>query len=147
MLARFAHLRLYPLVGLLQAGAQRRLRAPGKLLVDEAVVRVAAAYAGRSRHVADLDALAGDRDHGAGELVDGHHFIRADIDRPLEARAHQPAHALDAFVDIEKRARLPAVAPDLDRAAVSRLRHFARHGRRCLLAPAAPCALRAEDVV
>ena len=55
-------------------------------------------------------------------LVDRHHLLRADIDRPGEVRAHQPRRALEAFVDIEERAGLLAVAPDLDLAAARELR-------------------------
>ena len=62
---------------------------------------------------------------------------------------HQPVDALDAVVDVAERARLLAVAPDLDLDVAGQLRdgHLAADRRRRLLAAAVPGAERPEDVV
>src|ERR1022692_2465265 len=78
------------------------------------VVGVSAAYAERARDVYDSEALSGNvRDH-PGQLVDRDHFLGTDIHRPGEFRVNQAADTLEAFIDIEERASLLAVAPDLD---------------------------------
>src|SRR5437762_4865140 len=104
-----------PSVGATQPIAEFARGAPAELLVDTAVVGVAAAHARGPRHVSEVDPLAGNRDHHARHLVDGDHFIRADVYRPVERRLHEPAHAFEALVDVEKGTRLAAIAPDLDR--------------------------------
>src|SRR5207244_13151879 len=86
-----------PSVGVLEPVAQPRGRPPAEALMDQAVVGIAPAYPGRSRDVADADALARDRDHQARELVDRHHLVRADVDRAAERGATQTPLALHAF--------------------------------------------------
>src|SRR5207244_3468328 len=82
-----------------------------------------------------------------GQLVDGYHLFRADVDRTGEGRARQTERALQAFVDIQKRACLLAIAPELDRAAAPGFRHLAAHSCRRLLLTARPGALWTEDIV
>src|SRR6185437_9471431 len=135
-LARPPDLLLDPGIGLGDAALERLARRPAQPLLDQLVVRVASAHPERSWNVLDRQALAGDLDDHPRELVDRHHLVGADIHRPREIGAHQAQRALDAFIDIEEGARLLAVAPDLNGAAVARLGHFAAERRRRLLAPA-----------
>ena len=101
----------------------------------------------RSRDVADGELLARDvHDHG-GELVDRDHLFRADVERAGVRRAGQAQHAFEAFVDVEERARLIAVAPDLDLAAQLGFGHLAADGGGRLFLAAGPGAFGAEDVV
>src|SRR5207253_7241912 len=122
-------------------------RAPVELLLDQLVVGVAAAHAERAGDMADRELLSGDRHDELGEAVDRHHLLRANIDRPREARAHQARAALQALVDVEERSGLLAVAPDLDLATRGRLGHFAAERRRRLFLAVVPGPQRAEDVV
>src|SRR6202030_1506393 len=55
--------------------------------------------------------------------------------------------ALQALVDIKERARLLAVAPDLDLAARGRLGDLAAERRRCFFLAVVPGTQRSEDVV
>src|SRR5690349_8041711 len=146
-LARPPDLLLDPGIGLGEPALQRLARRPAEPLLDELVVGIAAAHPERSRNVLDRQALAGDLDDHPRELVDRDHLVGADIDRPREIRAHQAKRALDAFVDIEEGARLLAIAPDVDGAAVARFGDLAAERRRCFLAAALPGPFRTEDVV
>src|ERR1017187_5185649 len=111
------------------------------------VVGVSAAYAERARDVYDSEALSGNvRDH-PGQLVDRDHFLGTDIHRPGEFRVNQAADTLEAFIDIEERASLLAVAPDLDLAAVFGFRNLTAQRSRRLLSTARPRAIGTEDVV
>ena len=106
-----------------------------ELVPNQSVIRVAAANTGRPLDMVFANGLAGDaRDH-VDQLIDRHHLVRADIDRPDKIRAHQPQRAFQAFVDVKEGAGLLAVAPDLDLAAVRRHRDFAADRGRRLLRP------------
>ncbi len=95
----------------------------------------------------DAQALPGNIRNHPGQLVDRDHFLGADIHRPGEVRVNQPADTLQAFIDIEERASLLAVAPDLDLAAVFDFRNLTAECRRRLFPAAPPGAFGAEDVV
>src|SRR5512146_2822112 len=85
-----ADLLLDPRVGALEALHERRGWRPAELLADQPVVGVAAAHAHGTLDVDDVELLARDRDHDAGELVDRHHFLGADVDGPFPAGAQEP---------------------------------------------------------
>ena len=107
-----AHLEFDPRVGVFEAGAQRRGRLPMQLLFDKAIIRIPAADAEGSRNVGLVDDLAGNvRDH-VNQLVDRHHFLRANVDWPFEIlRTRESDHSLEAFINVQERTRLIAVAP------------------------------------
>src|ERR1700722_18163112 len=94
-----------------------------------------------------VELLPGDIGHEVDKLVDGDHLLGANIDWAVEIRPRQADRALKTFVDVEERARLRAVAPDLDLAIVRSLRHLAAHRGRGLLLAAFPGALGAENIV
>ena len=50
-----------------------------------------------------------------GQLIDRDHFLRADIDGAGKGGAHEADDPFEAFVNIEKRPRLFAVAPNFNR--------------------------------
>jgi hypothetical protein len=67
--------------------------------------------------VADRQILVGEAHHHTGELIDRHHFLRADVDWTSKVGAHEAKRTFDAFVDVEEGSRLVPVTPDLDFAA------------------------------
>src|SRR5204863_5556532 len=138
---------LDPRVQFCQPHTQRLAGLPFQHFLYQLVVRVAAAHAERARDVLDGEAFPGDLHDQFGQLVDGYHLFRADVDRTGEGRARQTEGAFQAFVDIEKRACLLAIAPELDRAAAPGFRHLAAHSCRRLLLAARPGALWTEDIV
>ena len=94
-----------------------------------------------------VNLLAGNVGNHHGQLVDRHHFFRADIYRAGKVGTGQAQRAFNAFIHIEERTRLQAIAPDLDRVAGLRLGDLAAERGRGLFLAAIPGALRAEDVV
>src|SRR2546426_7625992 len=123
------------------------MRPPAEQPLDAAVVGIAAAHPKRTVDVAFSQSLSRDREDHVDEAVDRDHLVRPDVYRTAHVRPHQAQRALEAFIDVEERARLPAVAPDLDLAAVGRQGDLAAYRGRRLLASALPGALGAEDVV
>src|SRR5579871_3878458 len=67
-----------PLVGLLEAGAERGVRFPVEILLDESIVAVAAVHAlRRAEVVIALQLDSRDAFHDVHELIDGDGFGRA----------------------------------------------------------------------
>eukprot|EP00964_Phaeocystis_antarctica_P082132 scaffold51468_cov56-Phaeocystis_antarctica.AAC.4 len=126
---------------LLEGGRRR----PAQHLLDEGVVRVAAADALGAGDVLDGQRLAAKLEDKLGHLVHRDHLVRADVERLLVVRHHQPQDALHRVVDVAEGARLLAVAPHLE--LLLRGDRLAAEGGRRLLAAALPRAARAVDVV
>ncbi len=80
-------------------------------------------------------------------MVDGDHFFRAYVDGAGEVGIHEAADGFDAFIDIEERAGLAAIAPDFDLAAIGGLGDLAAEGGGCLFAASVPSAFGSEDIV
>src|SRR5688500_18446540 len=128
---------LDPAISPLETFAQRPAGGPADQLADHRVVGSAPANALGPRDVPDAEILPRDLDEQARQLIDGHHLLGADVHRPRGLGEDQTPDSLHALVDVEERACLLAVPPDLDLAAVRRLRDLPRErGRRLLLAPA-----------
>ncbi len=85
MFLRLGHrldLRFNPGIGLSQAFHKRQAWLPCQFLLDQVVIGIPSPHPLRPGHV--IDGLFFPRnfhDH-LGELVDGHHFLGANIDRP-----------------------------------------------------------------
>src|SRR5947209_2259928 len=93
------------------------------------------------------DPLAGNIRYQVDQLIDRHHFLRADIDGTRKIRAQQPYRTFHALVDIEKRACLFAIAPHLDLVAIAGHGNLATNRGWRLLATACPSPLRSENIV
>src|SRR5690242_11339684 len=93
------------------------------------------------------EGLPGDARDDIDQPIDRHHLVRSDVDRSSEFRAHQPYRAGQTFINVEKRAGLFSVAPDLHLAPIRRHCHLTTHGSRRLLLTVVPSPLRSEDVV
>src|SRR5229473_965040 len=117
------------------------------MLAGKLVIGTARPNPLRTGHVHEADSLASDRSNGLREFVDRDHLLRSDVDRTRDTGAHDAQGSFDAFVDVEERPRLAAVAPHLDLPAVSGLGDLPAEGSGGLLAPSAPSTLRAEHVV
>src|SRR5215472_14023885 len=96
---QFFHPGCDPGVGLFEAFAEGAARRPGELLLDQAVVGVAAADAEGAGDMAHAELLAGDLHNDLGQAVDGDHLLRADVDGAGKIRFHEAADAFQAFVD------------------------------------------------
>ena len=111
----FLYLFEHPRVYFCHAVAKRRMRRPPELLSDEAIVGVSAAHTEWPRYMTyGRISVAADVEHHLYQIVDGYHFLRADVDRLLHIGLYEALNTLQAFVDIEERARLIAVTPNLD---------------------------------
>jgi hypothetical protein len=64
----------------------------------------------------DREPLAGNFHARLRERIDRHHLLAADVERLGAPGPHQAQDAVEALVDLEEGAHLPAVAPDFDRA-------------------------------
>ena len=114
---------------------------------NEPIIRIATPHPRRPIDVALPDRFACDSCNHLDELVNGDHFVGADINRPGEVRTCQPPRALKAFIDIEERSGLFSVAPNLDFTSVGRHRNFAAHGRGSFLPTIIPASLGPENIV
>ena len=94
-----------------------------------------------------FDLFSGDIGNDVHQLVDRHHFFGTDVDRPLEIGSGQPQSPFDAFIHIEERTRLQAIAPNLDGIARGGIGNLAADSRRRLFLAAVPGAFRPKDVV
>src|SRR5271163_3855184 len=136
-----------PFVRHRQTGGERLFGPPAELLLYQSVVGIATPDAKGPRNVAFLQLLAGDRHDTVGKLIDRDHLVGADVHRSLEAGAHQPDRALDAFGHIQEGTGLLAITPNVDRAPVWRHRDLTAERSWRLFATAVPRPLRAEDIV
>src|SRR5919197_2014116 len=82
----------------------------------------------------------GDLHDHFGHLIDCHHSFRTNIYRPAKTAVHQSANRLDAFIYIKEGARLLAITPNLNHAAIFLLGHFSAKCSWSLFSPALPCA-------
>ena len=94
-----------------------------------------------------FDRLCGNLGHQVDKRLDRDCPIRSDVDRAFEIGAHQPDRRLHAFVDVEKTAKLRAVAPDFDRHPGAGHRNLPADRSRGLFAPIGPRAFRPEHIV
>ncbi len=69
----------------------------------------------------DGELLPGNVHGHLGQAIDGDHLVTSDVHGTHEVRGHQAPDAFQAFVDVQERTGLLAVAPDLDLAAVGSL--------------------------
>src|SRR5579884_1187505 len=146
--ARGFHLFGDPGVGRAQAVAKPNGRLPAERGPQVAVVAVAAAHALRRRQIVpQMNLLSGDAGHNAEQLVDGHQLVAAEVERVSVIGLHQAEQSLEAIVDVHERARLQAVAPDLDLIAGLRAGQLAAYRGRRLFASAAPRPERTVDVM
>src|SRR5438270_9704370 len=97
--------------------------------------------------MASAEGLAGNLHNNFYEVIDGSHLLRPNIDRPRKVRVHQSAHAFDTVVDVEERASLLAVTPDLNLTTGTGLSDLAADSRGSLFPTALPCPFRAKDIV
>mmetsp|Transcript_17233 Transcript_17233/g.50061 ORF Transcript_17233/g.50061 Transcript_17233/m.50061 type:complete len:245 (+) Transcript_17233:449-1183(+) len=138
-------LALDPHVGALEPVLEGDAWAPAEHLLDEGVVRVAAAHALGPRDVLDGELLALEGERHRRHVVHGDHLVRADVERLGVVRHHQADDALHGVVHVAEGAGLLAVAPHLE------LRGgregLAAEGSGRLLPAALPRALRPVDVV
>src|SRR5678815_1196552 len=143
------HVLLDPRIGKSEALLEGNLWFPTKDLAQPGIVGVPPAHPLRTRHMFLDDGNAGYTGDEIGKVVDRDETVLPKIQRFVIIGAHQPEDALDAIVDITKRARLLTVTPDLDLVVARQLRDgdLAAQGRRCLLATTVPRAQRPEDVV
>ena len=95
------------------------------------------------------DADARDLGNDIRKLIDRDHAVLTEVQWLGIVRSHEFVDALDAVVDVAKRARLLAVAPDLDFVIAGEFRDcdLAAHRRRGLFTAAFPGSFRAEYVV
>src|SRR5436309_11196029 len=108
------HLRLDPRIRARQAGLERNPRLPAQHLAQPRVVGVAPAYALRTGDVPFRERHAGRRADEVGQMIDRHEPVLAEIERVVISGRHHAREAVEAVVDVAERARLLAVAPDLD---------------------------------
>ncbi len=81
-LGRRLYLRFNPGIGLSQAFHKRQAWFPCQFLLDQAVIRIPSPHPQRSGHVFDGLFFSRDFHDHLRELIDGDHFLGADIDRP-----------------------------------------------------------------
>src|SRR5258706_11251105 len=142
-----AYLFVDPRVGLFQTFAQWPAGGPVESGFDQPIVRIAPSHAQWTRYVLNAKLLAGNVRDRFRKLIDRYHFLRANIERAGMGAAHQAQRAFDALVDVQKRACLLSIAPDLYGAAVLRLGNFPAKLGRSLLPSSRPGSFRSEDVV
>src|SRR5262245_6386975 len=94
-----------------------------------------------------LDRFPCDPGDNIDELINRHHFIGPDVNRPCKIRPRQPQRAFEAFIDVEEGPGLFPVAPDFDLSPVRGHGDFSAYRRRSLLSTVVPAPLRAENVV
>merc|ERR1719454_1076727 len=134
-----------PVEGVLEALAQRGLRRPPKHLLDQRVVRVAAAHALGAGDVLDGQFATLKTEDDVGHLVHRDHLVGADVERLLVVGDHQSEDTLHAVVNVAEGARLHAIAPHLE--LLGRRDGFAAESSWRLLAAPLPRAAWAVDVV
>src|SRR5262249_8225332 len=108
-----AHLRdvliIDPSVGLLYAHAERCVRFPTEVSLNQGVIAVTAVYAlWRTQIVLTLQLNTRDLLDDVDELVHGHSLARTQIDRLFDVRVHNQPDTLDAVVDKHKASHLLA---------------------------------------
>src|SRR5579872_1011545 len=137
-----------PLVGDGESLFKRSARLPAQHLAQQGVVAVAAANALRLGQVMPLRQLfAGDAADHVDEVVDADHFVGAEVEGLAMVRGHQADQAFDAIIHVHVGTRLMAVAPDLDLAAIFRVRDFTGDRSRRLLLAAVVGSQRTVNVV
>src|SRR5208283_4463155 len=100
-----------------------------QLAGDHMVIRVSSSYAKRTGNVPEPEILTSNPHDHLRETVDGHHLLRADVDRPLEIRFHQAPNTLEALINVKERACLHSVPPDFNFAPIFSLGDLAAN--RC----------------
>src|SRR5262249_43673465 len=151
-LASFASLVLIvdPTVGLFEPRAQRGVRLPAEVLLDERVVAVASVHAlGSAQIVVSFKPDAGKALRQVHQLIDGDGLARTEVDGFQDFRLQDQPDALDAVVDEHEAAGLIARSPDLDLMSARKLcfNHFAADRRGRLFAAAVPRTPRTINVV
>src|SRR5262249_1760640 len=94
-----------------------------------------------------LDRFSCDPGDNIDELINRHHFIGTDINRPREIRPHHPQRAFEAFTDVEEGPGLFPVAPNLDLSPVRGHCNLSAYRRRSLLLTVVPAPLWPKNVV
>ena len=140
---------LDPGIGALEAFFEGELRFPFEHFAQAGVIRIAAAHAHRPGDMLDGDLDPGNLGNHVGQLVDGHHAVRAQVQRGDVIGTHQAVDAFQAIVNVAEGTGLLAIAPHLDLVVAGQLGDgdLAGHGCRSFFAAAIPGALVAEDVV
>src|SRR5258708_21963787 len=139
-----------PAVGFLKSGAERSVGFPVKQLLNSRVVGVASVYAlWRAQVIFALQLDARNFFHDVHQLVHGHGFAGAKIDRIENPGVHDEIDSLHAIVNVHEAPGLFATAPDFDFVFAAELRFddfSADCGRRLFAAPV-PGAPPATDLL
>src|SRR5277367_1785285 len=144
----FAKFLLDPGIGFLESLAQEDFWFPTQRAEQAAVVAVASANALRAGEVVALaDFLAGSLRNQIHQLIDGDQFVGAEVEGVVVIRRHHADHAFDAIVHVHEGARLLAVTPDFDLAAVGLESDLAAHCGGSFFFSAVIGAKRPIDVV
>jgi hypothetical protein len=140
MLRRFANCNLLfdPAIGDFEALSQRLRRLPAEPFLNKPVIGVAPANSGWAEQIPDAQALAGYIHCQMCKPVDSDRLFGPYVDGSGKGRVHQSPHSLNTLVDVEKRTRLAAIAPDLNLTARISLGNFATNRGRRFFSTIAP---------
>src|SRR6266550_4496875 len=101
--------------------------------IDLFVTEISGLYAHRPCYVLGVHVLPCHVRNRVDQLLHGHILRQSDVGGSLEIRVHEPANTVDHIIDVRVGTNCAAIAPYLDRAAVSDLGDFAADRSRSLL--------------
>src|SRR5262245_5451668 len=104
-----------PVKRALEPGRERRRRGPAKVSLGQPAIERENLFADRARNMLDRQALVGERDGSASDVVTGDALLARDVHRPVEVFAmHKAGDGVEQIIDVDQRADLLAIAPHLD---------------------------------
>src|SRR4030095_10738464 len=130
--------------------AQANRRLPSHDLLNTGVIAVPTLHAfWRAQIVSALESHAGDLFHDVHQLVNCYKFVASNVERSRYVTADHQARAFDAVVNVDKTARLMAVAPDFNFMFSGKLGRYdlATNGRGRLLPTAIKGTVWTIDIV